>query len=484
MTLLLSDEAAAITLCAEGSVLSDAGDQAGALSKYREAVAKAPTVLSLHLVLANAEQLAGDVLGARATLRHALRAAERPDVSDEFTLGKALVDAGAAADAVPCFRRVRAELPTDASGSAALASALRAAQRPEEAWIEVQHALRLEPCHAVALLTAGLIRHDLADYAGALEFIERSLLARPHSPGTVVTRGYVRHLQGDTRGGWHDFEARATPEPGTTARLWQGESLTGKTLVVLGEQGVGDQFQFVRFLRHPHLTAARRVVVTVQAEAVSLLRAAGFDAVDRGTAVPSDYFVPLLSLPLRLGLDATWRADGNAPYIALPDSPVRRGPTGVRRVGVAWSGNPAHRNDALRSIPPGLLHGLLHTHPSLQFVCMQHGIGTSEMPSGQWETNPDGDWLTTARQLCTLDMLISVDTGIAHLAGALGVPLWILVSHVPDWRWGAAGQHTPWYPTARIFRQPARGDWARVMTNVSAALGALVPARDEAPAVV
>jgi Tfp pilus assembly protein PilF len=485
MTTLLSDEAAAITLCAEGSVLSDTGDLPGALARYREAVTKAPSLLTLHLILANAEMLAGDVLAARTTLRRALRVAERPEVSDEFALGKALVDAGAGADAVSCFRRVRAEMPTDAAASAALAAALRAAQRPDEAWTEIQHALHLAPRNAVALLTAALIRHDLADYAGALQWIDRSLAERPDSPGTIVTRGYLRHLLGDRAGGWQDFEARALPEPGTKARPWQGEALQGKTIVVLGEQGVGDQFQFLRFVRHPALLAARRVVVTCQAEAVSLLRAAGYDAVARGTPVTTDFFVPMLSLPLQLGVDANWRgAEGDAPYISLPDSPVRRGPTAIRRVGIVWSGNPAHRNDAIRSIPGSLLHGLLQLHPSIRFVCMQHDVSATDLPSGHWETNPPGDWLETARQLCTLDMLITVDTGIAHLAGALGVPLWILVSHVPDWRWGPEGNTTAWYPSARIFRQPARGDWARVVTNVSAALSATVPAREVDDAVV
>jgi hypothetical protein len=484
MTALLSDETAAIALCAEGSVLTDAGDVHGALARYRDAVGKAPTLLTLHLILANAELLAGEVLAARATLRRALRVAERPAVSDEFALGKALVDAGAGADAVPCFRRVRTELPTDAAASAALAAALREAQRPEEGWAEVQHALRLAPKSAVAHLTAALILHDLADYAGALHCIERSLAERPESPGTIITRGYLRHLLGDHAGGWQDFEARALPDPGTQTPRWQGESLQGKTIAVLGEQGVGDQFQFLRFVRHPALQAARRVVVTCQPEAVALLRAAGYDAMARGTTVTTDFFVPLLSLPIQLGVDAAWRGtDGDSAYINLPDSPIRPGPTALRRVGLVWSGNPAHRNDAIRSIPTGLLHGLPHMHPSIRFVSMQHGVSPTDLPSGRWETNPQGDWLETARQLCTLDMLISVDTGIAHLAGALGVPLWILVSHVPDWRWGPVGNTSPWYPSARIFRQPTRGDWTRVLTNVSAALSASVAACEDDDAV-
>jgi len=483
MSTFLSDEAAAITLCAEGAVLSDAGDMPGALAHYRAAVLKAPALLSLYLILANAEQLAGEVLAVRDTLRRGVRYASRPSVADEFALGAALVDAGAGADAVGCFRRVRCELPNDAAAASALASALRAAQRPEEAWTEIQHALRIAPANPVALLTAALVRHDLSDYAGALHWIERSLAIRPDSSTTLVTRGYLRHLLGDAVGGWQDFEARALPEPCTSAKPWSAEPLTGKTIIVLGEQGIGDQFQFLRFVRHPALQAAARVVVTCQAEAVSLLRAAGYDAVARGTVVHTDFFVPLLSLPLRLGVDAGWRAD-EAAYITLPDNPVRRTTVGRRRVGVVWSGNPAHRNDAQRSIPAGLLHGPLHTHPLLRFVCLQHGAAAADIPSGQWETNPQGDWLETAEQLCTLDVLITVDTGIAHLAGALGVPVWILVSNVPDWRWGPSGSVTDWYQNARMFRQPTRGDWSRVLTNVSAALSALAlsdEASDVAP---
>ncbi len=480
MTAPANDPAAAITRCTEGAVRADAGDHDGAIACYRDAVALAPGLLPLHLILANAEVLAGNTMAARTALRHALRVAERPDVADDFALGKALVDAGAGADAVACFRRARTELPHDVAAASALAAALREAQQPDDAWTEITRALQLEPRDPVALLTAAMIRHDLADYAGALEWVNRSLVQRPDAPGARVTRSYLRHLLGDAVGGWQDFEARALPQPGTTARPWQGESLVGRSIAVLGEQGVGDQFQFLRFVRHPALAVASRVVVTCQPEAVSLVRAAGFDAVSRGEPVHTDFFVPMLSLPLRLGVSSAWRAnDASAAYLRLPDAPVQAS-TVPRRVGVVWSGNPAHRNDAVRSIPASLMDGLVRTHPSVHFVCMQHGTTPASMPKGQWETNPSGEWLETARQLCTLDVLISVDTGIAHLAGALGVPVWILVSHVPDWRWGATGSTTPWYPTARLFRQSARGDWSRVLTNVSAALGSATVVPDAA----
>ncbi len=470
MTTTFSGETAAITLCAEGAVLADAGDSAGAIEYYRRAVELAPSLLALHVILSNALHLSGDIIGARAALRRAVRLAYRPDVAAEFMLGKALVDAGAGADAVPCFRRVRAESPNDAAAAGALAAALRDAQQPDAAWTEIEAALELAPDDPVLLLTASLIRHDLSDYTGALAWCERSLKVRPDSSGARVTRGYLRHLLGDTRAGWRDFEARALPEPGTSARIWRGEPLRGRSLVVIGEQGVGDQFQFLRFVLHPLVQAAERVVVACQADAVGLLRAAGFDAVDRETIVDTDFYVPLLSLPVVLGVGAEWRGGGDA-YLRLPDAKPQI-PHQMRRVGMVWAGNPAHRNDAVRSIPATVLQGLRHTHPNLQFVCLQHGASEQDIPSATWERPEPGDWLATARQLCTLDLLITVDTGIAHLAGALGVPVWILIPHVPDWRWGTAGNTTPWYPRARLFRQPSRGDWARVVTNVSAALSA------------
>jgi Flp pilus assembly protein TadD len=469
MTVTLSSETAAITLCAEGAMRHDAGDTPGAIACYQRAVALAPAVLSLHLILANAQQLAGQSLEARDTLRRAIRESERPDAAAEFTLGKALVDAGAGADAVPCFRRVRAEFPGDATAAAALAAALRDAQRPDDAWAEIQSALRMTPNDPVALLTAALIRHDLADYAGALQWCERSLEQRPDADGARVTRGYLRQLLGDADGGWHDFESRALPRPHSSAQRWHGDSLAGKSLLVIGEQGVGDQFQFLRFVHHPSLREAARVVVSCQPDAVSLLRAAGYDAVSRDVRIDTDLFVPLLSLPHLLGLGADW--SGTAfPYLALPEPPQRTSSSRRSRIGIVWAGNPAHRNDAMRSIPSGLFHGLVQSQPAHAFVCLQHGTPAESVPPGIAERVVSANWHATAQQLLTLDLLITVDTGIAHLAGALGVHVWLLLPHVPDWRWGAQGNTTPWYPSMRLFRQPARGDWNRVLTNVSAAL--------------
>ena len=470
MTVVLSAGSIAISRCADGAALAEEGDHAAAIACYQEAVALAPSVLSLHQVLANAQLLHGRTLDARATLRNALHVAHRPDAASEFALGKSLVDAGAGADAVPCFKRARQAFPGDAAAAAALAAALRDAQRPGDAWTEVQAALRLAPADPVALLTAAMIRHDLADFAGALPWCEASLQARPDSAGARLTRAALCFLTGDAAGGWRDFEHRALPESGTAARDWRGEPLDGRSILVMGEQGAGDQFQFLRFVQHPAVSAARRVVVSCQPDAVSLLRAAGFDAVARDRVVETDFSVPMLSLPHRLGVLADWRAH-NAPYLRPPELLVRHR-SQLRRVGIVWAGNPAHRNDAARSIPPVRLQQLVTALPDLQVVCMQFGVRAVELGLTATEYTKSGDWLATARELCTLDLLISVDTGIAHLAGALGVPVWLMVPHVPDWRWGPHGSGTPWYVTMRLFRQTARGDWSGVMKQVSAALTA------------
>ena len=468
MTAATSTEESAFAMCADGAALWDAGKHAEAARCYERAVTLAPSLPELYQILANAQLLMGRTLEARATLRNALSATLRPDAASDFALGKALIDAGAGADAVPCFQRVRHALPHDATVAAALAAALRDAQRPDEAWTEVQAALQLSPTDPVALLTAAMIRHDLSDFAGALHWCDASLNARPDSAAARVTRSYLRFLLGDESGGWSDFESRPLPEPGTSAKDWRGEPLSGRSILVMGEQGVGDQFQFLRFVRHPALQAASRVVITCQPDAVSLLRAAGYDAVARDTPTATDFCVPLLSLPLRLDVRADWRPE-HAPYLALPQMLARQR-SRVPRVGVVWAGNPAHRNDAARSIPFALIGDLLVRHPTVDFVSLQHGVAFGDLPIAISEYSESGDWLATARELCTLDMLISVDTGIAHLAGALGIPVWLLLPHVPDWRWGAKGYQTPWYITTRLFRQPSRGDWSRVLTNLSDAL--------------
>jgi Tfp pilus assembly protein PilF len=460
---------AAAQHCADAAAFTERGEMSDAIACYTRAVAAQPALLELHLLLANAHLLIGDELAARATLRAALTAATRSSAEREFALGKALVDAGAGADAVPCFRRVRKLRPRDGAAIAAHAAALRDAGELAEAWREITAALKLTPRDPAALLTAARIRHDAGDLADALRWCERSLTLRPDSRTALLTRGYLRYLLGDERGAWQDFESRAAPVSSAGTQPWRGESLSGRSIALLGEQGIGDQLQFVRYARHHAFAEADRVVVAVTDSAVTLLRSCGYDVVSRDSLPATDFCAPLLSLPHLLDVDAAWRGDGT-PYLALNGRRKSHTAERVFRVGVTWAGNPSHRNDAVRSLPAHELTALFQSHPNVDFVAFQHEITDAATPHGFSDTIIASDWLDTARALQDIDLLITVDTGIAHLAGALGIPVWIMLPFVPDWRWGVRGDTTSWYDSARLFRQPKRGDWGSVIRAVNGAL--------------
>jgi tetratricopeptide (TPR) repeat protein len=471
MTLGSVDRSAA-AWCAEGAAHTDRGDNAAAALCFAAAVALDPTSLDLHLLLANAQRLIGDELSARDTLRAAVTRAKRPDVHAEFALGSALVAAGAGADAVPCFRRVRSLRQRDPAAAAALAAALRESGDLAAAQREIDVALKLDARAPAALLTAARIQHDRGDMDRALQLCERSLRLHPNARSAQLTRSYLHHLRGQRADGFRDFEARAMPTPPSDIRRWNGESLAGRSLLVIGEQGVGDQFQFVRFVQHPRVQAAHEVVVSCQRDAVALLRASGINAVARGEEPACDTWVPLLSLPLQLEAfdDAALMPE---PYLRATNSDDASATSATGRIGLVWAGNPMHHNDAVRSMPSALVQKFVDAHPEISCVSLQHGAQASQVSAAHVVSLAARTWLETAAILRELQLLITVDTGIAHLAGAMGVPVWLLVPHVPDWRWGMHGTTTPWYPSIRLFRQSTRGDWSGVMRDVAHSLTAL-----------
>jgi tetratricopeptide (TPR) repeat protein len=456
-----------------GASHSERGAHADAAACFADAVALAPTLLEVHLLCANAQRLAGDELGARATLRHAVRVATRPDVHAEYALGSALIAAGAGADAVPCFRRVRSLRPRDGAAAAALAAALREAGDLRGAQREIDAALKLDGRSTTALLTAARIQHDLGALDRALHCCHRALGLQPDSRSALLTRSYVHHLLGRRADGFRDFEARVLPVPPDGMTRWDGDSLRGRSLLIVGEQGVGDQVQFLRFTRHPRIQDAREVIVSCQPELVSLLRAHGVAAVPRGDEPVCDTWVPLLSLPLLLEAfeDAALTC---APYLRSDGARAAAAPL-ADCIGLVWAGNPLHHNDAVRSMPAAVMQQLVDRHPAQPFVTLQHGAAAADVTAPHVIHHAVTSWDETARVLSQLALLITVDTGIAHLAGAMGVPVWLLIPQVPDWRWGMRGETTPWYGSMRVFRQTTRGDWAGVAQQVSRALDAASP---------
>ena len=253
--------------------------------------------------------------------------------------------------------------------------------------------------------------------------------------------------------------------------------LSGKTILLHIDQGLGDTIQYVRYV--PYLVRqGARVVLESPRELASLLAGLpGLSVLVQGEALPPfDCHFPLVSLPAALGNESA----AEPPYLKAPGSKIARWRSEIRgndlpHIGLVWAGNPVHKNDRHRSIPLRLFLPLLETS-GVQFVALQ-----KQLREGDADTLPLIERLTflgdrledftdTAAVVSLLDLVITVDTAVGHLAGALAKRVWVLLSSCPDWRWGLNGTHTPIYPSAQLFRQSKAGDWQSVQAEVRTAL--------------
>ncbi len=444
------------------------GEYASAITAFSQAVNAAPAEAAVALLLANAHRLAGDRASTRRVL---LRASETPSADPValHALGAALLDAGAPAEAAECFALVLRSRPRDPAALAALAGASRAMGAADQAWPRIQQALRISPNHPVFLLTAAQVRHDLGDLRGAMRWLDAAEAARPGHAPTALQRAYTTLMSGASTEGWRLFESRALPIPPTAASRWDGNPVPpGASLLVTAEQGVGDQFQFLRFVSVLKKYDFSRILVECHADAVSLLALNGVNAVPRGSAVATDFHVPLLSLPFVLDVGGDVLS-GAVPYLRAPIAGAAPllGPTtsGTLRLGVVWAGNPDFAGRVTRDLDPSLLPHVFGI-PGISWVSLQQGDAAATLPDGVVRLPPLPDWAATASVLAQLDGLVTTDTGIAHLAGALGVPTWVLLQRVPDWRWGLDGPATLWYPTLRLMRQERVRDWRSVLSRL------------------
>lgn len=370
------------------------------------------------------------------------------DADDPVVLGQLggiLVELDRAADAEPLFRRAAELRADDASALNNLALALRAQGRLDEAIATCRGAIGLAPEDAEAHvhLAELLLLHGKID-EGFREYEWRRSL-----PGAVVPGGDL-----------------AAPD-------WDGSDPNGRTILVIAEQGFGDTLQFCRFV--PVLaTRGARVILVVQEALADLCRT--LDGVDTvvasGASLPAfDLKVPLLSLPHLLGPDV-----GRVPYLTAPADRIRPGHDAIGgRVGIAWQGNPTGAGDRGRSVTLARFAGLSNID-GVRLVSLQKGFGHEQLTALPDATTIEdagsrcADFADTAAVMAGLDLIITTDTAVAHLAGALGRPAWVLLKHDPDWRWRRGREDSPWYPSLRLFRQPAAGDWDSVLAAVRSAL--------------
>ncbi|SMH45340.1 tetratricopeptide repeat protein [Azospirillum agricola] len=396
-------------------------------------------------------------------------------------LGAALRAAGRPDDAEAALRRALALQPASADALEALGALLhdRAGYAPARLWLA--RALAVRPGHAETLLNLGTVLRDLRRFAEAETCFDAVLARQPSHGAAHLARAVGRLVRGDLRAGWEGFEHRWRR---FTTPPWAGEPLNGATILLHMEQGFGDAIQFARYA--PLVARAGGRVVVETHEALHRLFASLGPSVElwpRGSEPPPhDRHCPLMSLPRAFGTDLE-RIPASVPYLAPEPADVVRwqgrldsGREGEFRVGLVWAGNPRHRNDRNRSLPVEALRPLLAV-PGVRFLSLQTGdarAALARLPGDGVEDPIDGvrDFADTAALLANLDLLIAVDTSAAHLAGAMGLPVWLLLPFVPDWRWLLDRSDSPWYPSLRLFRQPRPGDWATVLGTVAAVLKA------------
>jgi tetratricopeptide (TPR) repeat protein len=476
-----------------GVALHDLQRDGEALAFYQQALALRPDYL---IALANR----GDALKALGRLEEGLASydaalAIQPNLLPVLNnRGNLLRLLGRPEAALVSLDKALTLRPDDPRTLTNRGAAYKAMMRYEEAVADYDRALAIAPNLPETLSNRGVALEALGRFDEALASYDQALAVQPDHMEAVRNRGLLRLLTGFWQEGWASCESRRrvaswVPRDFSGPELERLEDARRARVLVYAEQGLGDTIQFARFaqrLAEAGAEAGAAVTLDVQAPLVGLLSdLANVTVVTRAGPPPAfDFHVPLMSLP-RL-MEATPQTLGaEVPYLAA--DPARAADWARRldgegfKVGVAWQGNPKGEIDLGRSIPLAAFAGLAGV-PGVRLISLQKGFGAEQLESppdgmvvetlGEAFDSGDQAFLDTVAVMANLDLVITSDTAIAHLAGAMGRPVWVVLKSVPDWRWGLQDETSPWYPTARLFRQTARGDWAGVFDHVVAALKA------------
>ncbi len=455
-----------------------AGRVAEAIGWFEAALALRPDDGATHYNLGNAHLRLGQPARAEAAYRAALRRDPR-HAGTLNNLGNALRAQGRLMEAAACYRAALATRPEFAGTHTNLGATLIALRQPADAVPHLREAVRLDPAYAEACNNLGGALLALDRLEEALEWFERARALDPSLVQAEFGAAMALLAMGRFGEGWRLYEARwrdpefLADEVARAAPVWDGTTnVAGRAVLLHAEQGLGDTIQFARYA--PRLRAlGATVVLEVQPALVELCRPLADHVIAAGTeAPPHDLRCPLLSLPLAFGttLETIPR---DVPYLSAPPRRELRGPG--RNIGIVLSGAPDHPEDDLRSVPanawwpvlrlPGTFHLLQPAARPVDEAVL------AVMP--ELRRHPLPDFVATAGVVAAMDVVVAVDTSVAHLAGAMGRPLLLLLQHSADFRWLRRRDDSPWYPTATLFRRGADEDWARVMARVAAALASV-----------
>ena len=474
--------------------LSNHGLVLNALQRYEEALASFDRALRLKPDYAEVLANRGNALLRLERLEAALACYERaialkPDYfTAHYNRGNALLALNQPDEALDSYDRALALSPNHLEILNNRGNALLRLGRTGEALASYEQALALAPASAEAANNRGNALAAMGHVGQALASFDAAVALDPDKADAVYNASMARLALGDFATGWAQYEARWNVSQFLRQRrnfvppLWIGqEPLDGRTILLHAEQGFGDTLQFVRYVP---LVAQRgaTVLLEVQAPLKSLLAAtAGAAQVFAGgEPLPAfDCQCPLMTLPLAFGTEVS-TIPTDVPYVTPPADRSERWRARLAavarpRVGLVWSGRPTHLNDRNRSIDLRRLLPLL-ADPRPWFVSLQRDLRPHDETVLRAHSRildlaaELTDFADTAAAIGALDLVIAVDTAVVHLAGAMGKPVWILLPHAVDFRWMYGRDDSPWYPTARLFRQPAPGNWDDVIARVARAL--------------
>jgi tetratricopeptide (TPR) repeat protein len=472
-----------------GNVLRDLGRSADAVQSYAQAIAYQPAFPSALHGLGLAQGDLGRWEEALGSFDKAI--AQKPAFAVAYLdRGNALRELDRLDDALESYGLALRHDPGYAQAWSNRGVVLKHQGRMTEALQSYRKALELKPNFVDAMVNCSTLLKEMLRLDESMAMNQNALALDPASSGAHLNLAICQLLSGDLPTGFSHFEWRWKTDQlrdnlrPFTQPLWLGQELpTGSTVLLHAEQGLGDTLQFCRYAR---LVAdcGLRVVLEVQPPLVEILRTVeGVSAVvARGEPLPAfDAQCPLMSLPLALktALNTIPARDGylHADTHKLNLWQQRLGEHSRTRVGLVWSGRPEHKNDHNRSMALADFAGALDTR--FEYHCLQKEIRAADLVTLEsrggiavWRDALESFADTAALVEC-MDLVVAVDTSVAHLAAALGKPVWLLLPFSPDWRWLLERDDTPWYPSMRLFRQTATGDWSDVLSRVREALAAL-----------
>jgi len=467
-----------------GNAFKLKGDTAEAIASFQKAISLKPEFSEAYYNLGCIFNKEGGHDEAIVYYQAALR--YNPDLAEaHYNMGVAFQEKGADDEAIACYQAALRISPGLAEPNINLGMALQKKGEIEAARKCYQKAIQINPSSADAWNNLGSLWKTKRRFDEAYDCYQKAIGFSPGLAEAHWNLAVLQLAQGNYEGTWKEYEWRTKVKglEGLQNKFeqprWRGEDITGRTILIHAEQGIGDTIHFIRYIQ---LVAQRgaKVIVEAQPELATLLyRVEGVhDFIPRGNPLPMfDVQGPLLSLPLVFGT-TVGTIPGKMPYITIESALLQQwhnrvgaAGQGKVRVGLVWAGSPRHEADKKRSISLAAFSSFARIR-DVEFFSLQKGIAAAEAKNPPVEmklvdfSGELHDFADTAALIANLDLIISVDTAVAHLAGALGKPVWNLLPYTPDWRWMLDRDDSPWYPSMKLFRQPSEGDWERVISLV------------------